>query len=360
MAYLFQVEKTNPLSKSEPTIIKSDAVVLFDVLPNLSTETGHIPDFLYDAETGVITLLKPGSYLVNWSVSQLTGLSRTGQNFQLWIQEQGARTHRTATSHSPAKQAANLGFSIIKLDATQIPAKLSLKNAADQDAALSTTTEVVASLSLYGTPPPASFQDSMHLQLSPAKFNKAALDYETNPPREHPDKKIGFEVYGLGQLIDPDTFELAENGVPANPIIPFDRILADAASATPRTSPRAPFSNDGLIQLDGAYVEATGQVLVYESGRYELKWEVPVEATYSTENAYISLQVSYDHLDEAPIWSTYSKSYMPLPTGVVIGSALIDLDNVSPETGVALRLINDSHTKIRVSHFANWIIKRVW
>jgi len=356
MAYLFQIEKTS----TAPAIIKADETIIFDSVPTLLTKTSHIPDFLYEAETGTITLLKAGSYFVNWSVAQMTGLSRNGQSFELLIQEEGAELTRQATSHSHFKQASALGFSIVKLDSTQIPAKLSLKNAADHDVALSTKNPVVASLSLYGTPAPASFQDSMHLQLSPAKFNKAALDYSTNPPTEHSDKKIGYEVYGLGQFIDPETeLPVESDGVPANPIIPFDKILADAISATPRTSPRALFSNDGLIQLDGAYADATGQVLVYEPGRYELKWEIPIEATQSTENAYISLQVSYDHLDESPIWSTYSKSYMPLPTGVVSGSALIDLDHVNPESGVALRLVNDSHTKIRVSYYANWIIKRV-
>lgn len=360
MAFLFQIEKTSNPPHQEPIIIKSGQAVTFDLLPAALSETGHIPDFVYEAATGAVTILKAGSYLVNWSVAQLTGLSRNGQTFQLLLQTKGAEEFaRKASSHSPSKSGTANGFSILELASTQVPAKVLLKNAADHDAALSTHYPIVASLSLYGMPAPASFQDSMHLQLSPNKYNKPALDYSTVPP-QNADEGLGFEVYGLGQLIDPETDVPVETGgILANPTIPFDKILADAATATPRDDAGAPFSNDGLIQLDGAYADATGNVIVYESGRYELKWEIPIEATQHKEDAYVALQVSSNHLEEEPVWSTYSKSYIPLPRGVVNGSAIIDLTDVSAEKGTALRLANDSHTKIRVSHFANLIIRRI-
>ena len=77
-----------------------------------------------------------------------------------------------------------------------------------------------------------------------------------------------------------------------------------------------------------------------EAGVYLVKWDIPVMATETSGSVNITLTLD---------GTSHTVSYMPLPIGVLSGSAIITADTA----GKVLRLKNYSTSRIQISPYAN-------
>ena len=96
---------------------------------------------------GIITVTKPGQYLVNWFVAQSTGMATNGHNFALLLDEHDEFSPLTSTH---VKIAGGSGFATIDIQELDVPLHFKLVNVSDQAAVLSSRTHAIAGIAFYG------------------------------------------------------------------------------------------------------------------------------------------------------------------------------------------------------------------
>ena len=124
------------------------------------------------------------------------------------------------------------------------------------------------------------------------------------------------------------------------------QLEADIASAPLNNDAPVPFvtikDHDpfGIIKLED------NQFTLEEPGAYLVTWEVPVKATEYNDFVNITLEVNGIH---------YSTSHMPLPIGVLSGSAMLTVG----ADGAEVSLINTSGDIVVISPQTNIVITQI-
>lgn len=104
-----------------PPDVSSNSNILFD------RTTYQVGDISYNPTTGLVTLSKPGRYIVHWWLATQASLSQVGAAFGL-VPSEGLMQ----LSNSPSKLGEVYGFGIIVVDDIATPVDFSLKNLSQQ------------------------------------------------------------------------------------------------------------------------------------------------------------------------------------------------------------------------------------
>ena len=297
-------------SAADPAIIPQGGTVVFD---NLISST---PVIEYNDSTGRFTIKSVGAVLINWFAAQQTGLSPEGSNFGIAVfnpildendpDNSGLMEPEIIAGSGHVKIASTSGFAVINVTKEQLKAGgvvFELQNISSHDATLSERTQVKAGLAAFGV-------SAQMFELAYGQWQASGWDKIANPyDLEHADKiKFNEQV-------------LAPSGI----------IASD--------------SEDG----GGARLGYDVFTLV-NAGVYQISWEIPIEATYLVESVELSLE-----LDDGTV---YTRSYSPMPIGVIAGTAII----VTTEDGTALSLVNYQPTNgdiIQIGNYANIAIHQI-
>ena len=291
-------------------IIPAGDAIPFDHPLNTSTAIE------YDDQTAQFTIKMAGAWLVNWFVAQQTGLSHEGSNFGVAIYN--PITDESDPDH-PGLQAPNIvvgsghvkisptsGFTIINVTDADIKeggVVFELQNVSSHDAALSTRTQVKAGLAVFGVS--ADMFKMAYGQWQASGWNKDLAPYN---------------------LADEEA-------------IKFNQPLLTPLGITATDSEAGAGTRTGF------------DIFTLENpGVYQVSWEVPIEATYSVDEVEIVLQ-----LDGTTV---YSRSYSPLPIGVISGTAIV----VSTSANKSLSLLNsqpDGGDVIQIGNYSNLAIHQI-
>ena len=293
-----------------PAIIPAGAAIFFDHPLNTSTAIE------YDIQTGKFKIKMAGAWLVNWFVAQQSGLSHEGSNFGVAIYH--PITDETDQNY-PGLQAPNIvvgsghvkisptsGFTIINVDDADVReggVVFELRNVSSHAAALSERTQVKAGLAIFG--------------VSSDMFKMAYGQWQ---------------ALGWDKVLAPYDLQDGEAIKFNQPILtPLGIIATDSKASDP----------DARVGYDIFTLETPGV--------YQVSWEIPIEATYSVDEVILSLE-----LDQTTV---YSRSYSPLPIGVISGTAII----VTTTANKALSLLNiqPGGNIIQIGNYANIAIHQI-
>ena len=115
--------------------------------------------------------------------------------------------------------------------------------------------------------------------------------------------------------------------------------------------------NTALLQTTSKISLSVGKIIVTQAGHYSLNWEIPVDANDNNVDATTTVALVVDNI-------IVRQSFMPLPIGVISGSAFIYLDGIGVATGNEISLINatfgidDAPGSIRIPKGANLTVKQ--
>ena len=138
MAYFLQLELS---SNTNPFQIDADGIVPFT---NEIENSGN-QSFNWTVD-GEMTILKKGTYFINWFIAQQTGLSLAGGNFALQIIQGENIHHSTGSNH--LKMNTVSGFAVLNVD--EKPVQFHLVNTSEFVATLSEDTQVKAAIAIFG------------------------------------------------------------------------------------------------------------------------------------------------------------------------------------------------------------------
>ena len=289
-----------------PFIVDAGGAIPFD---NMISES---PYFNYNANTRQFTILSEGTFLINWFVAQQTGLCSGGSNFGIQFERPilndepgypGFKPSKLILGSGHVKIAPTSGFAIIDVSVEEVAAggiRFELHNASSHDAALSERTFSKAGLSVFG----GSTEKMAYGQWQASGWDKNLEPYNL----------VDLEAIKFNETI----------------ITPFRIVASDSTGGVGR------IGNDTFT-------------LVRE-GVYQISWEIPVEATYSIDGIEIALELNGVLV--------YSRSYAPLPIGLISGTAIISTTDINQ----SLRLINkqpDNADIIQIGNYSNLAIHQI-
>jgi len=291
MIRFLQLEST--ATSHTPIIIGQGVEIPF----NLNQHPGSGGATLIHSTTinpGTISIHAPGTYFATWFVSTQTGLSSMGSSWELTVTT-ATNSHYPSRSTSHIKIAPASGSTIISLNEDDVPATVKLRNTAGSDVTLSSRNICLSSLTLF------------------------EIDVESDPPPPF------TPSYFHGQINDREV--LTDFVVESTARIPFDLV-----------------KKNRNILLDTT--TDVGLITFTSRGVYMVSWEIPIETTEDTHDATIALFVN---------GTQETRSYLPFPTGMIAGSALIEVPNVNTK----MELINLTTCDIRVTDTANITIFQI-
>ena len=306
MATNLQLEFLNTDSL-DPAIILAGGAIPFDN-PLVTTDAIE-----YNAATGRFTVKQAGSWIVNWFVAQQTGLSPEGSNFGVAVYNPilegesgypGLMEPEFIIGSGHVKISATSGFAIISVDDEQLVeggVVFELVNTSDHDAALSERTQVKAGIAVFKS--------------SDDDFRMAYGQWQAS---------------GWDKTLDPYNLEHEE-------AIKFDKSILNAY---------------GIEAIDSGIGSRTGYDIfeLEKPGVYQVSWEIPIEATDTVEAVEIILQ-----LDGSTV---YSRSYSPLPIGVVSGTAILST-TARNKTISIINLQEGDGDVIQIGNYANIAIHQI-
>jgi len=307
MATNLQLEFLNTDSLS-PTIIPTGSAIPFDH-PLITTDAID-----YDDTTGRFTIKQAGSWVINWFVAQQTGLSPEGSNFGVAIynpilddtdpEYPGLMEPEFIIGSGHVKISATSGFALINVDDEQLVeggVVFELVNTSDHSAALSERTQVKAGIAVF-----KSTDDSFRMAYG--QWQASGWDKIDNPYNLEDEEAIKFNV----------------------PIL----------------------QAYGIDAIDSGIGTRTGYDIfeLERPGVYQVSWEIPIEATDTVEAVEIILQ-----LDGATV---YSRSYSPLPIGVVSGTAILSTTSRNKTISI-INLQSGDGDIIQIGNYANIAIHQI-
>jgi hypothetical protein len=98
------------------------------------------------------------------------------------------------------------------------------------------------------------------------------------------------------------------------------------------------------------YNDTTGVFTLNSSGTYLVTWELPVSATDTKDYVYMTLELNGED---------YSTCHMPLPIGVLSGSAIVPITLSSTRTSATLRLVNSTGDLVEITDLCNMVVTQV-
>jgi len=291
-----------------PAIIPTGSAIKFDN-PLSTTDDIH-----YDGTTGRFVIKQAGSWIVNWFVTQQTGLSPEGSNFGIAVYNPildtqdpdypGFMEANIIVGSGHVKISPTSGFAIISVDDEQVGedgVAFELINTASHSATLSERTQVKAGIAIF-----RAFE------------NATKMAYGQ------------WQVSGWDKYDDPYNLEHEE-------AIKFNSTVLEAFGITAIDSGTGAHSGFDFFELQ-------------EPGVYQVSWEIPVEATETTEAVEISLLLDGDNL--------YSKSYAPLPVGVISGTTILSTTSRNKTLSLSNLQSGDGDV-IQIGNYANLAIHQI-
>lgn len=303
-----QIEFLNSDSLT-PAIITTDSPIVFD---NPFNTTDAID---YDDTTGRFLIKQAGSWVVNWFVAGQTGLSPEGSNFGIAVYNPilddqdpdypGFLEPELVVGSGHVKISATSGFALISVDDDQLTEEgvaFELVNTSSHDVTLSERTQVKASLAVF----------------------------------KSSENGVAKMAYGQWQASGWDKYEDPYN-------------LEDEEAIKFNESILTPY---GITAIDSEVGTRTGFDIfeLQKPGVYQVSWEIPIEATNTVGEVEITLQ-----LDGAIV---YSKSYAPLPIGVVSGVAILSTTSNNKTISI-LNIQSGSGDIIQIGNYANIAIHQI-
>jgi len=258
-------------------------------------------DFVLSQDGSEIGIKRPGTYAIQWYLSQMTGLSTNGQVFQLQTKDEDDNWIYLGDGTSHLKVSASSGFGII--DVTEVILSnienqilwIRLKNGGNRSVALSNRYRVKGALVIYS--------------LGDRSFQADAIQA------------------GISWDVSDDDWKPATVGkeIATDALIPFDYLLSDSY-----------LGGIGLISL--------GLFKITSPGKYKIDWELPINTVDYAKKGLVGLFID-DQL--------YSYSHLPAVRGIVSGTAIIDVwfDDV-----VDIHLANLSGCTIRMARYSSLTI----
>jgi len=301
------------LGGETPKVIDTGAPIPFD--HQISAASTAIE---YDSVTNQFTIKMAGAWLVNWFTAQQSGLSHEGSNFGCAVYH----PYPTLDDQDPnygqlqapdivvgsghVKIAPTSGFTIINVTDEDLKTPIGgvvfeLQNVSSHPASLSHRTQVKAGLAVFGI-------SADMFKMAYGQWQASGWDKVLNPYNLNNEEAIKFN----------------------QPIL------------TPL----------GITATDSGLGLHTGfDIFTLENpGVYQISWEIPIEATDIVDEVEISLQ-----LDGTTV---YSRSYSPLPIGVISGTAIV----ATSDGDKALSLINN-HSEggdiIQIGNYSNIAIHQI-
>lgn len=304
-----QIELKDVSISGAPPMVGAGENIKFDNVLSASSydsPTGPLQSIVYDEDTGLFGIKRAGVYLVNWFVSQQTGLSVQGSNFGVVIDPETTDT-RIIVGSGHVKISPSSAFAIISVTEEEAgrPSgkQFALQNVSSHDAALSERNHVKAGLSVFG--------------ISNDMFNMGYGHWQAS---------------GWDKITAPYDLDHGE-------AIKFNQSLVTPVGITATDSE------------DGAGTRSGMDTFKFDHpGVYQVSWEVPIEATYSMDEVEIALELNGT--------TVFARAYNPLPIGVVTGTAILKVTDFNTE----LQLVNYQTTcdnVIQIGNFANLAIHRI-
>jgi len=195
------------------------------------------------------------------------------------------------------------------------------------------------------------FGASSHVKISPAS-GFAIIDVETVGKAITLTNKSSYGAT-LSQTTQVKAglavFALADTSVPP-PTIKLGYSQAQVSVGGAQLAQADQIIFDEVIKLDThgivTYDDVTGIFTIGEKGTYLVTWEIPVSATDTNDFVVIDLELN---------GATYTSSHMPLPIGVLSGSAIVVIDTVDS----TLQLVNPSADTVEITDLCNIVITQI-
>ena len=120
----------------------------------------------------------------------------------------------------------------------------------------------------------------------------------------------------------------------------------DAAPLELDDTDPVPFDENVNSDPFGIVTLVSHDIIVNDTGTFLVTWDIPVDATELNAYAHFALKVD---------GTQRGSSFMPLPVGVMSGSALV----VIQDKGAVITLVNISGDKVRVAHPVNITVTQI-
>jgi len=155
--------------------------------------------------------------------------------------------------------------------------------------------------------------------------------------------KAGLAVFALTDSVAPSALGYAQAQLSES----------EAANLSP-IADGTPVIFDEIIVADQndivEYDNVTGIFTLNSAGTYLVTWEIPVSATDANDYVYMSLLVDGDE---------YSVCHMPLPIGVLSGSAVVAIELDETTTIATLQLVNSSGDLVEITDLCNMVVTQI-
>ena len=298
LAYFLHVERTID------EIIPKNANIKFDTILKESKSGDDIVenDFVFSPDGTEIGIKRLGTYVIQWYLSQMTGLSTNSQVFQLQTKDETGEWVYLGDGTSHLKVAASSGFGVLNIteelltqDEDQV-VWVRLQNGGTHSVTLSTRHRTKGALVIYSLGDRGNFL---------ADAIQAAISWDISDE--------DWEPPTVGKVITDGAR------------VPFDILLSESY-----------YGGIGLI--------SPGLFRITAPGKYKIDWELPINTVDYAGKGLIGL-----FIDNQP----YSYSHLPIVRGIVSGTAIID---VWFDETIDIHLANLSGCTIRAARYSSLTI----
>ena len=299
MAYFLHVERTIDEIIPQNTNVGFDSILKQsktiqerDIVEN---------DFIFSEDGSEIGIKRMGTFVIQWYLSQMTGLATTGQVFRLQTRNDGGEWVYLGDGTSHLKVAASSGFGVLEITEAALEQAedqivwIRLQNASTASAALGNRHRIKGALVIYSLGDRGFQADGI----------QAGISWDISNDNWKP-TTVGQEIA-------------------AGALVPFDILLSDSY-----------FGGIGLI--------SPGLFKITAPGKYKIDWELPINTVDYAGKGLIGLYID-DQL--------YSYSHLPMVRGIVNGTAIID---VWFDEEIDIHLANLSGCTIRTARHSSLTI----
>ena len=299
MAYFLHVERTIDEIIPQNTNVKFDSILKQSetTQENDTVES----DFVFSEDGSEIGIKHVGTYVLQWYLSQMTGLSTSGQVFRLQTKDETGEWVYLGDGTSHLKVSSSSGFGVLDITVALLDQVedqtvwVRLQNGSTAPATLGNRHRIKGALVIYSLGDRGFQADGI----------QAGISWDTSDENWKP-ATVGKEI-------------------PADALIPFDYLLSDS-------------------YLGGIGLISPGLFKITSPGKYKIDWELPINTVDYAKKGLVGLFID---------GQLYSYSHLPMIRGIVNGTAVID---VWFDETIDIHLANLSGCTIRMARYSNLTI----
>jgi len=294
LAHFLHLERTLNETIPQNTNVKFDSILK-------QSKTTQEDDFIFSEDGSEIGIKHVGTYAIQWYLSQMTGLSTTGQVFRLQTKDETGNWVYLGDGTSHLKVSASSGFGVLDITEELLEKAetqtvwIRLQNVGTNPATLSVRHRIKGALVIYSLGDRGFQADGI----------QAGISWDISDDVWKP-TTIGKEIA-------------------AGTLIPFDHLLSDSY-----------FGGIGLI--------SPGLFKITSPGKYKIDWELPINTVDYAGKGLIGLYID-DQL--------YSHSHLPMVRGIINGTAIIDVWHGEE---IDIHLVNLSSCTVRAARHSSLTI----